>query len=680
MTTRAEDWYAEACRRARAHGRRRRAAQASTALPELTPPVGLSDGPLGEVQSADREIGRQTARRARAVAAFAASRPAGTDRAQGEPGAMSPQRWSARPEVLRPVSEWAGRELMVALSITAEAADALLTRSLTLVQRLPGTLAALDAGALHPGHLWTMLEKVAPIADERLRAEVEAELLRWAAGRVVTPAQLGAKARREVARRDARSAARNLQRALKERGIHLRPHTVDGMATLTVVATMPEAQALYRALIACAETLDEADDTRTRGQKMLDCLLDLVLRPGESNLPPVQVLLTVVASVATLIGGDEPGEVDGHVVPAELIRQLLIALTARQSPPRSPAADPAAAESPAAGTTTADDWRAWQETVQEELARWAVETERRVLADQPKEAQPDEDGVPADVLDAVCRNLLDESPPAAPAPDRGQSEPEDAASAPPAPTAAALDSGRWAAADRAVYDASAAMFASGEKLAHAQRMVRGAIAADDADEAAWQDGPGGRITDAGDALTALLAATDIQRDQLGTLLASTAGGGLADRPRIALTDAVSGALLALTDLPGLSRAGTCGHTTCRHTPADCTHDLSHRTGLGPPGPTDGYRPAADLDRFMRARDRRCRFPGCRRRVPRGGELDHHHRYPDGPTSADNLAGYCTTDHRGKHQAPGWRHQLDPDGTLTVTTPTGLVAATTPPPY
>ena len=40
---------------------------------------------------------------------------------------MSPQRWAARPEVLRPVSEWAGRELMVALSITAEAADALLT-------------------------------------------------------------------------------------------------------------------------------------------------------------------------------------------------------------------------------------------------------------------------------------------------------------------------------------------------------------------------------------------------------------------------------------------------------------------------------------------------------------------------------------------------------------------------
>ena len=74
------------------------------------------------------------------------------------------------------------------------------------------------------------------------------------------------------------------------------------------------------------------------------------------------------------------------------------------------------------------------------------------------------------------------------------------------------------------------------------------------------------------------------------------------------------------------------------------------------------------------------LPGCRRRVPRGGELDHSRPYPSGPTSAENLAGYCTAHHRGKHQAPGWRHALAPDGTLTVTTPTGLTAVTTPAPY
>ena len=143
---------------------------------------------------------------------------------------------------------------------------------------------------------------------------------------------------------------------------------------------------------------------------------------------------------------------------------------------------------------------------------------------------------------------------------------------------------------------------------------------------------------------------------------------------------MTGALLSLTDLPELRRTGHCGARACRRNPAGCTHDLSGRPGLGPPGPTDGYRPSTRLDRYLRARDRRCRFPGCRRPVPRGGELDHDRPYPDGPTSATNLTGYCTGHHRGKHQAPGWRHELHPDGSLTVTTPTGLTAVTTPPPY
>jgi len=633
------DWYAEACRRARAQSRRRSVAGASTDWPELASPVALSGGPLGAVQAADREIGRQTAIRARAVAEFAATRPATADRAQGEPGAMSAERWNARPEVLRAVSEWAGRELMVGLSISAEGAEGLLERSLSLVHRLPGTLAALEAGALHPGHLWTMLDKVAPIEDARIRAEVEAELLRWAAGRVVSPAQLGAKARREVARRDARAAARRLNRALKERGIHLRPHPVDGMATVTVIATMPEALALHRALTACAETLDDEGDPRTRGQKMLDCLLDLVLRPGETDLPPVQVLLTVVAALGTLAGGDAPGEIDGQVVPAEMIRQLLSALTGSQ-------------------LQSADDSIPWQEAEQNELSRWWAEMERRVLADEL--VFPEPDFVDTPLVDDVSEEWLDspaEPEPDNPSPDRRPDDPPaDPTGSGPAPD----DDGWWAEADRAVDDASQAVLGVSRKLAHARRLVRAAASADADDESAWQSSPAGQVTAAEDAITALVSATVAQRDQLADLLAATSGGGLADRPRIALTDALSGTLLALTDLSGLTRAGTCA--------------------LGPPDATDAYRPSASLDRWVRARDRRCRFPGCRRRVPKGGELDHDRPYPAGSTSAENLVGYCTADHRGKHQAPGWRHALDRDGTLRVTSPTGLVAVTSPPPY
>ncbi|WP_199582719.1 HNH endonuclease signature motif containing protein [Blastococcus sp. TF02-9] len=724
-------WYTEACRRARAADRRRRAHTDSDAWPELAPPVPLSDGPLGEIQAADREIARLTAVRARAVSRFAAARPATVDRAQGEPGAMSAERWAARPEALRQVSEWAAQELVVALSLSSPAAETLLSRSLDLVHRLPGTLAALEAGALHPGHLWTMLDKVAPIEDAVIRAEVEATLLRWSAGRVVAPPQLNRKALREVTRRDVRAAARRLEKALLQRGIYLRADGTDGMATLTVVATMPEAQALHRALVACAEALTQDDDPRTRGQKMLDCLLELVLRPGETDLPPVQVLLTVVASIATLTGGDEPGEVDGQVVPAEMVRQLLAALTGmglgRPAGTTTDAdgADPDGThpdgtdslDTGAAGTT--DDGTdpagarldgtdadglypdgtdpdgthpdgpdangpgaapeacpaagpSWEEREQQELASWWAEMERRVLSGELGDPDPDAGPPSPDHLSSEMPDVggWDDADPPGP-PGRRAQAPE------PAPSA---DARSWATADRALDDAGHAVEDARRTVARAERAVHAAAAADAADEDAWTAGPAGRVTRAEDAVAALEAATDAQRGLLADLLATAGGGGLADRPRIALVDALSGALVALSDLPGLRRAGSCGRAACRRPGAGCSHDLGDRPGLGPPGPTNGYRPAAELDRFVRARDRRCRFPGCGRRVPRGGELDHSVAHPMGATGAANLVGYCTTHHRGKHQAPGWVHRLDADGTLTVTTPTGLVAVTTPPPY
>ncbi|WP_281270308.1 HNH endonuclease signature motif containing protein [Geodermatophilus normandii] len=658
--------------------------------PALAPPVGMASGPLGAVQAAAREIARQTAVQARAVAAFAATRPASADRAQGEPGAMSPERWARRAGMLRPVSEWAAQELAVALSISTEAAESLLERSLTLVHRLPLVLDALEDGAIHPGHLWCLLEHVAPIADDALRASLERDLLAWMAGRVATPAQVGDKVRREVLKRDARSAADRLARAIRQRGVSARPDRVEGMSVVTALLTAPEAAALVAALDAYADALPaDPGDARSRGEKMADCLLDLVLRPGESDLPPVQVALSVVAPLGALLGGDQPCEVEGLVVPAEMVRALLAALTGH---PFAAASDTAASDTAASDTaasdtaatstattstattstaTTSTDTAttstgsggggrgaavdgspasdevllgvtaaeaARYEAEAGELAAWWAEVERRVLAGEFDAEPPpqfvDEDGPP----DLPTRP--------GPAPPLGPAGPAD---------------GWWARADRAVELAGDAVLTARQELSRARRLVTTAARADAADEAAWANSPAGRVTTAPDALTALTAATDHARAALTGLLAATGGGGLADRPRLVLTDALTGALLTLTDLPGLRRAAAQGG------------------GLGPPGPTDGYRPGAALDRHVRTRDRRCRFPGCRRRVPRGGDLDHAVPWPTGPTTAANLVGYCTGHHRGKHQASGWRHTLAPDGALTVTTPTGLTAATTPPP-
>ncbi|HYT10281.1 MAG TPA: DUF222 domain-containing protein, partial [Mycobacteriales bacterium] len=68
-------------------------------------------------------------------------------------------------------------------------------------------------------------------------------------------------------------------------------------------------------------------------------------------------------------------------------------------------------------------------------------------------------------------------------------------------------------------------------------------------------------------------------------------------------------------------------------------------------PTAGYTPTAALARLVRARDRTCRFPGCRQPAHRC-DLDHVTPWPAGPTSGANLFALCRHHHRLKHHT-GW---------------------------
>jgi Domain of unknown function (DUF222) len=90
-----------------------------------------------------------------------------------------------------------------------------------------------------------------------------------------------------------------------------------------------------------------------------------------------------------------------------------------------------------------------------------------------------------------------------------------------------------------------------------------------------------------------------------------------------------------------------------------------------------YRPSAALRRFIEARDRTCRFPGCTRRAVRC-DLDHGIGYDEsGCTDRANLHCLCRTHHNLKtHRL--WCVDLHPDGSETWTSHLGFRYTKAPP--
>jgi hypothetical protein len=91
--------------------------------------------------------------------------------------------------------------------------------------------------------------------------------------------------------------------------------------------------------------------------------------------------------------------------------------------------------------------------------------------------------------------------------------------------------------------------------------------------------------------------------------------------------------------------------------------------------SDAYRPPMALAALVRARDGRCRFPGCQV-AARFCDIDHVRPWPAGPTAATNLACLCRRHHRVK-QRPGWRLVLADDAVATWTDPTGRTRTSAP---
>jgi hypothetical protein len=84
---------------------------------------------------------------------------------------------------------------------------------------------------------------------------------------------------------------------------------------------------------------------------------------------------------------------------------------------------------------------------------------------------------------------------------------------------------------------------------------------------------------------------------------------------------------------------------------------------------ESYEPPQQLKDFLIARDRTCRFPGCRRSALLS-DLDHAQSWESGgSTSLENIGALCRRHHRLKTH-DGWKIESFPDGSCTWTSPFG----------
>lgn len=154
-------------------------------------------------------------------------------------------------------------------------------------------------------------------------------------------------------------------------------------------------------------------------------------------------------------------------------------------------------------------------------------------------------------------------------------------------------------------------------------------------------------------------------------------------------DAITGHVQVTVPVLTLAGVGSQPALLVGHGPVDA--DVARRLAANAPGwdrvmtdpytgavlAVDRYRQSADLERYLRARDERCRCPGCRR-LARRSDVDHTvDAARGGPTTSTNLAHLCRRHHTLKHET-AWRVRQLAGGVLEWTGPTGRTYVDRPP--
>ena len=176
-----------------------------------------------------------------------------------------------------------------------------------------------------------------------------------------------------------------------------------------------------------------------------------------------------------------------------------------------------------------------------------------------------------------------------------------------------------------------------------------------------------------------LLSADMKRADALTYIASQVLGSMEDEVRphrrpISISVAIDlPTLLGLAENPGqLAGYGAIPASVARKLAADGSWQRfisDPTTGNLLDFGREKYLPPQELVDFLLARDRTCRFPGCRRSGQRA-DIDHAQSWESGgETNPANLGLLCRRHHRMKTHG-GWKLQSNADGSCTWESPVG----------
>ncbi|MEV7646218.1 DUF222 domain-containing protein [Arthrobacter sp. NPDC089319] len=211
----------------------------------------------------------------------------------------------------------------------------LLGRAKVLVNEMPHTLKALEAGKLNEWRAAILVRETDCLTPEH-RARVDEELagnpdrLHGLGNR-----QLEAEAQRIAYRLDAPAVVKRAAKAEADRHVSSRPEP-DVMVSVRTLLPVTQGVAVMAALHQEAERLRNAGDPRSRGQMMADTVFERVT--GRTTVDPATLEVQLVMTDRALLQGEsEPARLTGYgIVPAQYARDLI---RLPQDPPEGADAD-----------------------------------------------------------------------------------------------------------------------------------------------------------------------------------------------------------------------------------------------------------------------------------------------------------------------------------------------------